>query len=437
MALRAFFELSQIRSAADKLGTPYSEYVQKAIGAVGAGQFLNDLLHDALEGQPPWWDALTADEHVAKVVAGLGAPPFADTSEHRCIRFSCLGVTWTVVFRNLYADTAVGERCAAALQVTLAHLAQHDPGFLPTQVTVFVTAAPPGKRVHVEEMPSTPEESRLSVQLPRSGKRTREHINEVARETLGAVTSAVVLPSTLNDDKFKDLLTAAMEDDLLSLIVFGAPYDAAWGAVVPEAEFATWPRSAPLLGDPRQSQLAVHPDLSMPDVPGPGYTSAHSLAEVEHRYRDLPPRMAPTLQALRNDAAFAEALAELRAEGWTDWQVLIAVHNLAKNARLQLVVPANQEEAKAMTKRFMAPEPPGDPMPVELFTADALRLAIRTAVGSSANSWWKLELRQNPLNPDAILRLLRTRYGWATDDVEHPDPFAARTEEPEAPADHA
>jgi hypothetical protein len=433
----AFFELSQIRSVAAKLGSPYDQYVEGAIESVGAGQFLDDLLRDALDGQPPWWDALTADEHVAKVVTDLGAPPFADASEHRFIRFSCLGVTWTVVFRNLYADTAVGERYAATLQVALAHLARHDPAFLPTQVTVFVTTLPPGKRVHVEEMLSTPEESRLSVELPRSGKRTREHINEVARETLGAVTSAVVLASTLNDDKFKDLLTAAMEDDLLSLIVFGAPYDDAWGAVVPEEEFATRPRSAPPLADPMESRPTAHPDLAMPDAPGPGYNREHSLAEVEHRYRDLPPRMAPTLRALQRDGAFAKVLAELRAEGWTDWQVLLAVHNVAKNTRLRLVAPGTEEEAKAMAKRFMAPEPPGDPMPVEIFTADALQQAIRTVVGSSAMTWWKLTLRQSPLDPDATLTLLRTRYGWSTDDVEHTDPFAARTEEPEAPDNHA
>jgi hypothetical protein len=166
-----------------------------------------------------------------------------------------------------------------------------------------------------------------------------------------------------------------------------------------------------------------HEDLAMPTAPGSGYDQEHSLAEVEHRYRDLPPRMIPTLDALRQDEAFAETLTVLREEGWSDWQLLLAVHNVAKNARLTLLAPSTREEAKAMTKRFMAPEPAGKPMPAELFTADALREAIRMTVGSSAMSWWKLTLRQNPLDSDATLALLRARYGWASDDVDHTDPF--------------
>lgn len=419
----AFFELASMRSLAAKLGAPYQPFVDGAISPIGADAFLDELQREALQGHRPWWDELDSEEHIAKAVEDLGQPPFGDASEHRYVRFSCLGVTWTVVFRNLYADTAVGERYAAALQVVLGHLAPHDPAFLPTRITVYVTAVDEGRPTSVEELPSTPKESRLNVQLPAVGPRTVDHINAVGRETLGAVTAAVVLASIRNDGEFQDMMVTALEDDLLSVVVFGVPYDLAWRSVVSEAEFSTWPRSASPLADPKASRPQPHDDLAMPITPGPGYDQEHSHAEVEHRYRDLPPRMIPTLDALRQDEAFAATLAVLREEGWSDWQLLLAVHNVAKNARLTLLAPATREEAKAMTKRFMAPEPPGEPMPTDLFTADALREAIRMTVGSSAMSWWKLTLRLNPLDSDATMALLRVRYGWATDDVDHVDPF--------------
>ena len=63
-------------------------------------------------------------------------------------------------------------------------------------------------------------------------------------------------------------------------------------------------------------------------------------------------------------------------------------------------------------------------MPAELFTAEALLAALRMAVGSSAQNWWHLTLRQEPLGPEAVLALLQARYGWSVVDVEHPDPFA-------------
>jgi len=45
-------------------------------------------------------------------------------------------------------------------------------------------------------------------------------------------------------------------------------------------------------------------------------------------------------------------------------------------------------------------------------------------VASSARTWWDLHVRPEPQPADAVLKLLRDRYGWADDDVEHDDPFA-------------
>jgi hypothetical protein len=42
---------------------------------------------------------------------------------------------------------------------------------------------------------------------------------------------------------------------------------------------------------------------------------------------------------------------------------------------------------------------------------------------ASASTMWKLMLRQHSIDIDAARRLLITRYGWASDDVEHDDPF--------------
>jgi len=134
--------------------------------------------------------------------------------------------------------------------------------------------------------------------------------------------------------------------------------------------------------------------------------------------------MAPTLEKLRTAGRFANVLRELRGEGWRDWQLLLAVHNVAKNARHKFRAPANERERKAMAAQFMSPEPEGKPIDANLFTADALRQGLRTTVVASAHNWWGLEIRQHPIDADAVLELLRVRYGWASDDIDHDDPFA-------------
>jgi hypothetical protein len=120
---------------------------------------------------------------------------------------------------------------------------------------------------------------------------------------------------------------------------------------------------------------------------------------------------------------FADVVATLRAEGWKDWQILIAVHNVAKSARHTFTASAaTRAQRQAMVDKFMAPEPDDDPISPSSFTVDALRQALSMASASSAMNVWNLRLRpQTP--PSGVLELLRSRYGWADDDVEHDDPF--------------
>ncbi|WP_299449068.1 hypothetical protein [uncultured Serinicoccus sp.] len=419
----AFFELTQIRSLARKAGDPYWANVEGAIVRGGISEFLDDLLAEAFEGRRPWFEDIEFDEHVDRVVDDLGRPPFGDTTEVRHVRFDALGVTWKVVFRNLYADVAVGERFAAALQVLLAHLADKDLGLVPMRRAVYVTALPAGADFSVEDKASTPAESRLSVLLPAVDRLTHESANVVARRTLAAVTAAVVEVSTLSDDRFQEILVGGLEDDLLTDITFAVPYDVLWRSTVSEASFDARPRTTAPLSAPDVTSAESHPDLAAPSTRGPGYDPDRSRKEIQHRYNDLPPRMRPTLDALRNDAAFADVVVTLRDEGWRDWQILIAVHNVAKNARHTFLAPGSPDEARQLREVFMAPEPEGDPVATDLFTVEALRQALLVTVTASAQTWWSLVVRPEPLPSAAVLELLRARYGWSEDDIDHSDPF--------------
>lgn len=194
-------------------------------------------------------------------------------------------------------------------------------------------------------------------------------------------------------------------------------------SAVSEASFDARPRNSKPLSAPEVTSVEPHRELVAPANSGPGYDPDRSREEIEHRYSDLPSRMGATLDALRDDLAFADVVETLRAEGWRDWQRLIAVHNVTKNARHTFLAPGSPEEAQKLMDRFMAPEPEGDPVSTDLFTAEALRKALLTTATSSAQTWWSLVLRPEPLPAAAILKLLRVRYGWNEDDVDHLDLF--------------
>lgn len=415
-----FFELTNIQALSAKLGEPYAGYVDTKISDAGAKSVLNDLQTGALAGTTPWWDTIDTATHIEKITGSLGRPPFADAA-HRRIRFACLGVTWSVVFANTYRDNPIGERFAAALQVVLLYIAQdHDPAFLPTRITSFVEI---GNDVVVRPLPSDPGETRLRIALPEIADLNVEAFSYIARATLTSVSQVVLTASTIADEAFKKILHAALEDDLLSLIVFGVPYDIAWRDSISEECFDATPHTMDPLVVHDLSVPPAHPRLNMPISKGPGYDSRRSLEEIADRYQDLPPRIAPTLELLKRDKPFATVVSELRSEGWLDWHLVITVHNVARNARLRPQQPRSQAEMDALVAKFMEPEPDGDPVPTEAFTSDSLRLAYAMAASTTATNWWNLTLRQKPLDTEALLHLLATRYGWAEDDVDHTDLF--------------
>jgi hypothetical protein len=140
----------------------------------------------------------------------------------------------------------------------------------------------------------------------------------------------------------------------------------------------------------------------------------------------LPPLLQSTLPALRTDIQFHETVRSLRAEGWLDWQILLAVFNLAKNARLSpIIAPHSSEEQKRLRKRFLEPEPPGDPIPPQVFMAQRLRDVAAITLPSTLVNHWHLVLRQNPVDQAALSRLLAVRYMYGQDDAPHADLFGA------------
>lgn len=419
----ALFEFINTKALADKLGAPYKDLVDDAIAEAGVSGFLGSFIDGLSSKGPLWWDQMDIDQHVAHIVQQLGRPPFADACLYRRVRFQCLGVTWTIEFGNQEPDVAVGERFTATLQITLAHLAVADPALLPTSVKVLVTAGTPGTDLAIEQVDSTPTETCFRCTLAATEHRSREVHNTVAQQTLAAVATVIVTVSTLPDDQWKLLLDQAFEADLPSITTFAMPHDAALRDTIRNHHLhLALDEQRPLLGHDTACPNAG-PGLEFPSTPGPGYTRSHSHDEVRFKYEDLPRRMRPTLAALRQAPAFADMVAVLRKRGWLDWHILLAVHGVAKNARLLFRSPHSPDDLEAVRELFLAAEPEDDPVPLRFFSMAALEQALELTLPASAITMWKLTLRQHSIDIDAARRLLMTRYGWASDDIEHDDPF--------------
>jgi hypothetical protein len=285
------------------------------------------------------------------------------------------------------------------------------------------TADAPGTDLAIEQVESTPTETCFRCTLATIEHRNPEVFNTATQQTLAAVATVIVTVSALPDDRWKDLLDHAFEQDLPSITTFAMPYDVAFHSAARNHRLHLISDGQRPLASDDTTCPDAGPGLAFPDTPGPGYTLAHSHDELRFKYEDLPRRMRPTLAALRQAPAFAATVAVLRERGWLDWHILLAIHGVAKNAWLHYRAPHAPDDLEAVRELFLAPEPDDDPVPLRFFAVSALEQALEVTLPASASTMWKLTLRQHPIDVDAARRLLITRYGWASDDIEHDDPF--------------
>jgi hypothetical protein len=88
-------------------------------------------------------------------------------------------------------------------------------------------------------------------------------------------------------------------------------------------------------------------------------------------------------------------------------------------------VPMDDAEFKRRTKQWFGDEQAHwPPVPVGIFTEKMLRRMRRSNMVSTLQVWG-LDCRQRTPDLPAIERFLVERYGYATDDIEHEDPFAS------------
>jgi hypothetical protein len=415
----AILELSIIRGVAKVVDGEYSAFVSGALERTRVNELLDEVI-DGLEA-PPWWEQLSPNELAQYVSEELGQLGFSDGGTRRSLTWAALGVTWEVEFPNDYDSTIVAERLAAFAQITLAELALQDPALLPTRVVFDVEVCDKEEEMVLESR-ADGDGTRWRVRLPQVGTRSPDGFQKIGQETLTVVMSAISDVSVLPQNELSAIFDRLVSQGLLGKLTFGTVYDVAYGEMIPRSTFEEAPReTTPPLDTGVTPQPRLAPEL-VPDGPGPHYDPDKSINLVRGRYENITKILTATLPELRSHEPFLEVVKHLRAAGWKDWHILMAVVHVAQNNRFQFIAPRTEAETKEFFELFTSPEATGEPAPLRLFTEDALRKAIRFSWPSTLKVWG-LVLKQNPPDIQAIENLLAQRYSYWLDDSPHDDPF--------------
>lgn len=406
--MNAAFELAAIREYWPALEEPF----MKAFDPTGWDNLISegaDEVADAAKRSEAEFQALVSD-HVA-------GPLLGDLGNSRLIDFRALGLRWMLTFNNDRATVLSAEAFCAALQVTLAEIARHEPVFLSGTVQIEVQViSDADESVHDCVIDNTGPEIVARVVLSDDAPDYLERSRALLTPVLVILHAVHVRPA----EELQALLDPLFAGGLPNKIAIARPYEDAASLLTEEhyAVCAAAERPADSVEiDPVEPE-ALAPTTSL----GTGYDRDESLQAIRERYETANESIPRTLARLAADDRYPAFIDALRAQGWLDWQILMAIWNLVGNWRLQNVrLSPTTVAPKQMRALFMSPDDEDSPgIPIDLILERDLTFFLNIQVMTVAQRW-KLRPPTSKLAAEPIRELLARRYAYAEDDVPHVD----------------
>jgi hypothetical protein len=402
------------------LGEAAGDVVAEVLERVGVG--------DLLGGDPraAWRETgtlTTPDAWDDAARETLSGPPFQDAANAFVLRFSALGQEWSIRAGDAGEKECrrACERFAAAAQVLLLELSEDDLCLLatPVDVTIVVRGVPAGLNAKTR---TTNKQRAWRFELSPADADVDVQMSEL----LEALTKVILDTSLLPGEAFLASMEAAFKRGLHHKLVPGRPYDDLRGAFE-DKELRDKLGNARRAAVPKEWEGPATSALERPTGPGPTFSEEFAADLALGRYEKLARRIPRQLSALRSNPSFVQVREELRAGGWPDHLILLAIFNITMNHRVAVsgLDPFDAGDRERLQELQEQPETKGSPLaPASRFTVEEMDQARRLAMVSTLKLW-DLTVHCPTPDLDAVEALLAERYAYWTADVEHDDPFPA------------
>lgn len=393
------------------------------IAAETAGTGTQEIIEALIDTRDP----ITEEEWESFGIDELTSRPFADLGKERIIRFSALGTGWTLVTTNEFQSVCLAERFAAAAQVMLASLARGDLCLIPTKINVRVERTRGSQTTVAEpiEPPLNNNGREWIVRLSPIDNLSEVSPTEILNEVSGTITTILHEVSLIPDPDFYENLEKACANGLVHKLTPGRPYDELVSAFYDETEWPSQRTEYQPPWDCRKGSYKAHHELAWNDRAGPTYSRDKAEILLQNRYRNLANSLRTTIPLLVSREEFRRTVTDLRAKGWLDWHILVAIFNIAMNLR----VPANTllrvsegKGSRADQEAIRQESANSKPLPIDLFTLEAMDKNRQVAM-ITLLKMWGLECQESTPDMPGIEQLLTSRYGYWSEDVPHSDPF--------------
>lgn len=392
-------------------------YVQEMTSRLALHEFVAELVDEARKSLGDDDAALQA-----RIQTQLVGPPFSDVGPERRGVWNAFGSEWCLHWENTYAAAAVGEEFCAVLQIFLAEIHALDLSLLPTTINIRIIVQE-GATPAIKALPSNDERLWVvTLPLDQSVEGFQDLHQHVFAFGVAILTEISLLPA----EEILETVEGLFKKGLSTRTIVARPYSELFREFVSEALFLASSRST----SPAPSEWHPAPNEHLPwnHSDGWSYREDDALARVKTRYENSLSGLKYTLPRLRKSDVFQQVVVALRAQGWRDWHILMAVLNATANLRVNALINAGVEPEKAFEhycKILGTEEAANEPAPpVELYTDLRLRDALQNSYLSTLKQHGFTVNQHTPDFP-AIEKFLRYRYHYWDLDVEHNDPFAS------------
>lgn len=404
---QVMFQLVRIYLSARDLVPALAERVQALMTEAHMWEEMQEFIEHQESREPEQWLTVSDDS--------LKGEWLFDLKSRITISFRGLGTTWTLTGENNLETAHAMQRLAAGAETLLVDFAGEDLALLKSNITIEVSvgntrsdrARPlPSNDERIWEVELSPWDSQIS--------------DDLTAELVAIIVTILGDSSLLPVDQFLSRLETAMKNGLVHKLGSGPPLD----------RLLIWSRDNSYDGIqfgttlPEAIELArfsadEHLQLAWRGGPGPTYERQLAVEAIELRYERIRSDFARTLARLNQNSEFSRNVAQLRREGWLDWQILLAIANIAGNYRMKHLglFDVRNVESSLLTDATSSVEVPEDEFSIETFKF------MLTVTYPLFLRRFGLEIHQDTPDIPSIREFIEERYQYAIDDVAHGDPF--------------
>ena len=401
-------------------GTVYA--ITKAMKQDGLAQFTRDRIDhwesEELETLLPVaeqrWSSHDPGSLVTELAEKFHGLPFSDTEGRRDCYYTACGIRWRFSWDSSLLNDATAEHFISIIQIVLGELAAKDIYLLNSDVDVAIEFS---SSFHSEQKPSERPVSWV-VSLPSSPIGDKESAMEHHQWLLSNATALLISMSLLPSDRVEREIEELFKQGLTSKALSGNTYAVVFRDINDEGLYEQISNLQSI--EPLKSvapTIKGHEALAWKTGLLAEYDEAEEVEKVKNRYDRsiIPIRL--TLVKLKESDQFKETVRNLRADGWKNWHILLAMLQVASNYRVRKIGYKNFEEMRGLFEKEVNREESSASIPVPLseFSEKEIRMALELTLPSTLMHFG-LELRTNPMDAKAVFDFLghRTKY-WEID----------------------